>query len=270
MRMKEDAMKNGQLKPAYNVQHGVDSEYIIWLTVGHQPTDTTTLIPFIKSMENLLHFKYSNITADAGYESEENYVYIKENMQLSFIKPANYEISKTKKYKSDISRIENMEYNEFGDYYTCKNNKKLTVNRIINRKSKTGYISEKTIYTCEDCSNCKYKSKCIKGHNCKTPLEERTKNLETSKLFNELRKDNLKRIVSEEGCKLRMNRSIQVEGSFGEIKQDMGFRRYLSKGKNNVLAESILLAMAHNVNKLHNKIQSGRTETHLFSIKKSA
>lgn len=270
MRMKEDAMKNGQLKPAYNVQHGVDSEYIVWLTVGHQPTDTTTLIPFIKSMENFLYFKYSNITADAGYESEENYVYIKENMQLSFIKPANYEISKTKKYKSDISRIDNMEYDELGDYYTCKNNKKLAVNKIINRKSKTGYISEKTIYTCEDCSNCKYKSKCIKGHNCKTPLEERTKNLETSKLFNELRKDNLKRIVSEEGCKLRMNRSIQVEGSFGEIKQDMGFRRYLSKGKNNVFAESILLAMAHNVNKLHNKIQSDRTETHLFLLKKSA
>ena len=270
MRMKEDAMKNGQLKPAYNVQHGVDSQYIVWLTVGPQPTDTTTLIPFIKSMENLLHFKYSNITADAGYESEENYVYIKENMQLSFIKPSNYEISKTNKYKSDISRIENMEYNELGDYYTCKNNKKLTVNKIVNRKSTTGYISKKTIYTCKDCSNCNYKSKCIKGHNCKTPLEERTKNLETSKLFNELRKDNLKRIVSEEGCKLRMNRSIQVEGSFGEIKQDMGFRRYLSKGKNNVLAESILLAMAHNVNKLHNKIQSDKTETHLFSIKKSA
>lgn len=142
-------------------------------------------------MENLLHFKYSNITADAGYESE------------------------------------------------------------------------KTLYTCEDCSNCKYKSKCIRGHNCKTPLEERTKNLETSKLFNELRKNNFERIVSEEGCKLRMNRSIQVEGSLGEIKQDMEFRRYLSKGKNNVLAESILLAMAHNLNKLHNKIQSDRTETHL-------
>ncbi|MFT8316346.1 MAG: transposase [Clostridium sp.] len=67
-----------------------------------------------------------------------------------------------------------------------------------------------------------------------------------------------------------MNRSIQVEGSFGEIKQNMGFHRFLSKGKNNVLAESILLAMAHNMNKLHNKIQSGRTGTHLFPLKKSA
>lgn len=270
MSMKEDAMKNGQLKPGYNVQHGVDSEYIVWLTVGDQPTDTTTLIPFIKSMENFLYFKYFKIAADAGYESEENYVYIKGNGQLSYIKPANYEISKTRKYKNDISRIENMDYTELGDYYTCKNNKKLTVNKIVKRKSKTGYISEKTIYTSGDCSNCAYKSKCIKGHNCKTPLEERVKNLETSKLFNMLRKENLERIVSEEGCELRMNRSIQAEGSFAAIKQDMGFRRYLSKGKKNVLAESVLLAMAHNINKLHNKIQSDRTGTHLFSLKKGA
>lgn len=270
MRMKEDAMKNGQLKPGYNVQHGVDSEYIVWLTVGDQPTDTTTLIPFLKSMENFLDFKYLKIAADAGYESEENYVYVKENGQLSYIKPANYEISKTRKYKNDISRTENMDYSELGDYYICKSNKKLTVNKVVKKKSKTGYISEKTIYTSEDCSNCQHKSKCIKGHNCKTPLEERVKNLETSKLFNMLRKENLERIVSEEGCKLRMNRSIQAEGSFADIKQDMGFRRYLSKGKKNVLAESIMLTMAHNVNKLHNKIQSDRTGTHLFPLKKSS
>ncbi|PRR78301.1 Transposase DDE domain protein [Clostridium liquoris] len=96
MRMKEDAMKNGQLKPAYNVQHGVDSKYIVWLTVGDQPADTTTLIPFLKSMEDFLHFRYLKITTDSGYESEENYYYIKENRKLSYIKPANYEIAKTR------------------------------------------------------------------------------------------------------------------------------------------------------------------------------
>lgn len=69
MRMKEDAMKNGQLKPAYNIQFGVDSEYIVWSTSGPQPTDTTTLIPFLKTLENNTGFKYSKIVADAGYES---------------------------------------------------------------------------------------------------------------------------------------------------------------------------------------------------------
>jgi transposase len=108
MRMKEDAMGNGQLKPGFNLQHGVDSEYIVWLTLGAQPTDTPTLIPFLQSIKYHLNFEYEKIIADAGYESEENYVYLHENGQLSFIKPANYEISKTRKYKNDISRIDNM------------------------------------------------------------------------------------------------------------------------------------------------------------------
>jgi transposase len=179
MRMKEDAMGNGQLKAGYNVQHGVDSEYITWLTIGPQPTDTVTLISFLESMKNHLSFRYKKIVADAGYESEENYVYLRDNGQLSFIKPSNYEISKTKKYKTNIGIIDNMEYCEDEDYYICRNGRRLVTNNITKRKSKTGYESEKTVYTCEDCSNCLHKSKCIKGNNCKTPLEERVKNIET-------------------------------------------------------------------------------------------
>ena len=269
MRMKEDAMGNGQLKPAFNLQHGVDSEYITWLTIGPQPTDTTTLIPFLKEAEQHLKFKYKNITADSGYESEENYLFLEKNEQLAFIKPANYEISKTRKYKNDIGKIENMDYDEISDFYICKNNKKLTVDHVKHSKSKTGYVSEKTIYKCEDCTGCLYRKECIKGNNCKTPLEERTKVLQVSKAFIKYRKEDLERIVSDEGALYRMNRSIQAEGSFGDLKQDMQFRRYLSKGTSNVLAESILLAIARNINKLHNKIQNKKTGTHLFPLKGS-
>lgn len=268
MRMKEDAMKNGQLKPAYNLQHGVDSEYITWLTIGPQPTDTTTLLPFLKSMEENLKFKYFKIVADAGYESEENYSFIEENKQIAFIKPANYEISKTRKYKSDIGKIENMDYNAEEDLYRCRNGKQLTVEGIKVKKSKTGYESEKTVYVCEDCSNCEYKSSCIKGNNCKIPLEQRVKKFETSKKFNRQRKDDLERIINDEGCLLRVNRSIQAEGSFAQIKQDMNFRRFMCRGQKNVLAESIFLALAHNINKLHNKIQTDRIGKHLFNLKK--
>ena len=267
MRMKEDAMGNGQLKPAYNLQHGVDSEYITWLTTGPQPTDTTTLIPFLKDAQEHLKFKYKNITADAGYESEENYVFLEANGQLSYIKPANYEISKTRKYRNDIGKIENMEYDAESDVYICRNAKRLTTDYVRHSKSKTGYVSEKTVYKCEDCSGCPYKAECIKGNNCKTPLEERTKTLHVSKTFLKYRQEDLERILSGEGIVYRMNRSIQAEGSFGDIKQDMQFRRYVSRGTSNVLAESILLAMARNINKLHNKIQKGRTGTHLFPLK---
>lgn len=164
---------NGQLKPAYNLQRGVDAQYIIWLTIGPQPTATTTLIPFIK--------------------------------------PANYEISKTRKYKTDISRRENMTYDEKEDIYWCKAGKKLTVTSLKRSKSKTGYVSEKIQHTCEDCSECEFKKQRIKGNNSKIPLEERTKRLEASKIFQKKRHEDLERILTDEGCKLCMNPSIQDE-----------------------------------------------------------
>ncbi len=76
MRMKEDHMKNGQLKPAYNIQFGVDSEYIVLVSSGHQPTDTITLIPFLKSIQFHTKFKYPKIVDDSGYESDENYTFL--------------------------------------------------------------------------------------------------------------------------------------------------------------------------------------------------
>jgi len=269
MRMKEDAMKNGQLKPAYNVQHGVDSEYITWVDISAHPTDTLTLIPFLKDMEEHLPFKYQEIVGDAGYESEENYVFIEKNGQTAYIKPQNYEISKSRSYKKDISRRENMEYQEEQDQYICRNGKKLTARYEKNKKSKSGYISRVTIYECEDCSGCSHKKECIKGRNCNTPLEDRTKRLNVSKCMKEKREEDLLRITSAYGKQLRINRSIQAEGSFADVKEDMGFRRYMYRGKENVLAQSIVLAIGRNLNKLHHKIQSDRTGTHLFELKKT-
>ena len=266
MRMKEDHMLNGQLKPAYNLQHGVDSEFIVWLTISQKTTDTNTLIPFIKSMEERLGFRYTNIVADAGYESEENYVYLEANGQVAFIKPNNYEISRTRKYKKDIGRPENMTYEPEKDAYTCINGRELTATGTRNYKTASGYVRKATIYECEDCSGCSYKSSCIKGNNCHTPMEQRNKHLEVARTMMEHRERCMERITSEEGCMLRMNRSIQAEGSFSETKEGMGFRRYLSRGKKNVLAESIIVAMARNINKLHAKIQSGRNGQHLYSL----
>ena len=268
MRMKEDAMLNGQLKPAYNLQHGVDAEYVTWLGIYPNPTDTLTLIPFLKDMEEHLPFKYKNIVADAGYESEENYVFIENNDQTGYIKPQNYELSKTRKFKKDISKRENMDYDSETDSYTCKNGKTLLAVSKRKQKTATGYQREVTIYECESCHECPFKKDCIKGNNCKTPFEDRKKVLSVSRKMEEKRAECLERITSDYGTQLRMNRSIQAEGSFANVKEDMNFRRYLYKGSENVLAQSTLLAIAFDINKLHHKIMSERTGTHLFELKK--
>lgn len=270
MRMKEDAMLNGQLKPAYNLQHGVDSEYITWLDISSRPTDTRTLIPFLKDMELYLPFKYQEIVADAGYESEENYLFLEENGQLAYIKPQNYEISKTRKYRQDIGRMENMKYDEKADCYYCKNGQVLTAQYEKREKTASGYRRTVTVYRSNGCSGCPFKTDCIKGNNCKTPMEDRQKVLYVSKKMKEKRQEALERITSDYGTQLRMNRSIQAEGSFANIKEDMAFRRYLYRGNANVTAQSILLAIGYNINKLHHKIQAGRTGRHLFPLKQTA
>lgn len=85
---------------------------------------------------------------------------------------------------------------------------------------------------------------CIKGNNCKTPLTERTKLLNVSKIMKKKLQEDLERITSEYGTQLRMNRSIQAEGSFADIKEGMDFRRYLYCGKKNVLTQSKRLNFA--------------------------
>ena len=270
MHLKDDHMQNGQLKPAYNLQHGVDSQYVTWVGIFPNPTDTNTLIPFMKDMEEHLPFKYKDVCADSGYESEENYLFLEQNGQLAFIKPSNYEISKTRGFKNDIGRRENMTYDKEEDCYICAEGKKLTVSGTSNRKTRTGYVRTETIYTCNDCKGCPRKEKCIHGNNCKTPMEERLKTLHVSKVMAEKRAESLERITSPRGDLLRMNRSIQAEGSFAVTMEDMDFRRCNYRGMESVLAVSILCAIAYDINKLHFKIQGRRTGQHLTPLKESA
>lgn len=261
MRMKEDHMRNGQLKAAYNVTIAVDAEYIVGTLISADRSDSKTFIPM---MEKLLPFGYSKPVADAGYESEENYAYCKETGLTAFIKPANHEKAKTRKYKNDIGLRENMPYDEKTDTYTCHAGYPLVASYEKETTTATGYLTVTTVYTCKDCEGCLHKAKCIKGKS-KKPMEERSKSLHVAKTFQEHRQKMSARIQNAEGILLRINRSIQVEGAFGVLKEDMGFRRFLHRGKTKVETEFMLLAMAFNVNKLHSKIQTGRCGAYLHS-----
>lgn len=261
MRMKDDHMKNGQLKPGYTVQIGVEAEYIVHVGIFSSANDVTTLIPFLTSMESRLSNTFERVIADAGYESEENYAYLKENHQKVFIKPLNYEASKTRKYKAQLGKRENMAYDEHTDTYTCANGRTLKPIEVKIRESQTGYRKEVTLYECETCQDCPLRSKCTKAK------EGNHKRIEVSKKILSLRTESLENIQSEEGIILRKNRSIQVEGAFGVLKQDYGFRKFLTRGKVHVTVEMLLLCFGYNVQKLHNKIQNNRCGQQLHTQK---
>jgi len=256
MHMKEDHMRNAQLKPGYNVQFGVEGEYITGVAVGSERSDQLTLIGLLENMKKQTGRYYDDVTADAGYESEENYTWFEDKPCESYIKPQNYERSKTRKYKKNMALRENMNYDTQLDEYTCRNGKKLRAVYTGTRRSKSGFESEVTYYECENCSDCTYKKSCTKSKG--------NRKLQVSNKFIEQRRKSLERITSEKGILLRMNRSIQSEGAFGVIKQNYAFRQFLLRGNKKVFTEILLIAMGYNINKLHAKIQQNRTGKQLF------
>lgn len=258
MHMKDDHMRNSQLKPAYNVQLAVESEYIVGVNISQERSDQRTLIPFLNQLEKNYLRRYSNCVCDAGYESEENYHYLKIKNVQPYIKPSNYEYSKTRKFQRDMEFRLSMEYLAEQDAYRCKNQRLLTYRYTRTRKHASGYESRSKVYICEDCSNCPYLGTCYKG--------KYAKQIQVSEQFDQYRKQILENITSEEGIRLRVNRSIQAEGAFGILKWDFRFQRFLTRGKKNVKTECILLALGFNVNKLHHRIQKNRLGQSLFPI----
>ena len=131
------------------------------------------------------------------------------------------------------------------------------------RTNESGYEALTKVYRTESCVNCPHRDKCHKG---KRDFRE----IQVSQNFNEYRKKSLANITSDEGILLRMNRSIQVEGVFGVLKQDYGFRRFLTRGKQKIETQFFLLAFAFNIQKLCNRIEKNRFNMDLFPLKNSA
>lgn len=245
MHMKEDHMRNSQLKPGYNIQAAASGGYCVGVEVFSERSDQLTLIPFLVHLENKLGLHFDEIVADAGYESEEIYKYLEEHNLHCYIKPANYERSKKRNHRKKIGLRENMDYDPIEDVYTCKNNKKLFHIGTYNRTSKSGFVSTVKKYQCESCVGCEIKEKCTRSKNDRI--------VSASEDFIRLRNQATDNISTQQGKRLRMNRSIQIEGIFGVLKEDYGFRRLLTKGKAHVRGEIKLLMFAININKLSKK-----------------
>ena len=260
MRMKDDHMQNGQLKPGYNVQIAVNSEYITGVEIFSNRTDSGTLIPFMTRVQTMQQAKYKEVTADAGYESLENYLFLEENGQMSFIKPTNYEAKKTAKFKKQIGRIENMQYDAEEDCFICAEGRKLPLRRECT-ELENGHFVTTAYYRCENCKDCPSRNAC-----CSAKDPEKPKELVLRKTFWEKRAVSQENITSERGIYLRMCRSIQVEGAFALLKTDFGFRRFLTRGKANVRTEFFFLSLAFNLKKLWMKRENGRLQTHLSKI----
>ena len=259
MRMKEDHMLNGQLKPAYNVQIAVENYFIIHSYISNDRTDYSTLIPVIRKHIDRFGEVLKEVTADSGYCSEQNLLFLKEHGIESYIKLQDHEKRKTRAYKEDIGKYYNMSYRVFEDehYYVCHDGRELRHIQTETKKQ-NGYTQTYEVYACADCSGCEHKARCLYKYN---PEKDADKNkvMKINEQWEDLKATSHANIESEKGILNRQIRSIQTEGHFGDIKENENFRRFTHRSTDKVYKEFMLYVIARNINKyhrfIHNQIQ---------------
>ena len=192
------------------------------------------------------------VTADSGYCSEKNLLYLKEKEIKSFIKLQDHEKRKTRAYKEDIGKYPNMTYAVFEDehYYICHDGREL---RHIRTESKEldGYTQTVEVYGCADCSGCEHRSKCPLQIQCgKNP--DRNKVMKINERWEELKEESNANIQSEEGILKRQTRSIQTEGALWEIsKRTRTSAVFITVQRKKCIKEFMLYAIGRNILKYH-------------------
>lgn len=220
MRMKDDHMRNGQLKPAYNIQLASTGGFIIGQGAYPNPSDMHTLKSFVNKLEENYLGKLDKIVADSGYESEENYTYLKEKNLRAFIKPSNYENTKTREYKKEQEFRNSLKYNAEEDSYTSHEGKKFIRVKDRYRKTTSGFITVSKVYKCFDWNQ----------------DGQKTKGIYIAENFIKYRKESLANINSKEGIEKRVNRSIQAEGAFSKLKDGLKYFRFHHIGTENIIS----------------------------------
>ena len=246
MRMKEDHMMNGQLKPGYNVQISTENQFITHYGIYQRPTDTLTYITYQKAFRDRYgRFSDSNV-ADSGYGSEENYKFMTDNGIAPYVKFNMFHVEQKKKYSDNPFLPQNLYYNEKDNYYVCPMGQHMDFVREEKRYTESGFEQTVSIYMARRCHGCPLRAKCHKAKGNRT--------IEVNHRLNAYKDMVRSLLTSEEGLMHRSRRPIEPEAVFGQLKANGMFKRFRLKGLSGTGIEFGLKAIAHNLMKLSNKV----------------
>ena len=246
MRMKEDHMMNGQLKPGYNVQISTENQFITHYGIYQRPTDTLTYITYQKAFRDRYgRFSESNV-ADSGYGSEENYKFMTDNGIAPYVKFNMFHVEQKKKYRDNPFLPQNLYYNREENYYVCPMGQHMDFIREEKRYTESGFEQTVSIYRARRCHGCPLRAKCHKAKGNRT--------IEVNHRLNAYKDMVRNLLTSEEGLMHRSRRPIEPEAVFGQLKANGMFKRFRLKGLSGTNVEFGLKAIAHNLMKLSNKV----------------
>ena len=238
MHGKEDYYnKTGIFKPYYNVQIGVSDEYILHYGVYPNPTDTKTWIPFMETMKARYGFLPSKPVADAGYGSYDNYMYNLENEMALTMKYSMFSKEDESSFKKKLYNIKNMK--DYGDRLESNDGHVYDYSHD-NEDTRGNYLRIRQIY---------------KHSNWDESMKELgiPKSITKDVVLNELQNTAKEKLKSDEGIQTRIQRSIQVEGAFAEIKSNTEYKRIQRRGNKRVKTDICMVIMGYNLKKFHSK-----------------
>jgi transposase len=242
MRMKEDHMRNGQLKPGYNVQLSTNNQFVVNYSLHSNPTDTKTLIPHLEQHKNLYKELPEVQVTDAGYGSEENYQYLHKQSVEAYIKPTDFDRKQKRSWQPDPFATEHLHYNADKDEYICPAGKPIKRTGQYRKKERGGFVKTYTFYQAKGCSNCPLKDACHK--------QKGNRIIRVNHKGRQLKQQAEQRLKTEKGIYYRKKRPADVEPVFGNIKYNKNFKRFLLKGMDKTEIEMGLLCIAHNLKKI--------------------
>ncbi len=242
MRMKEDAMLNGQLKPGYNVQISTENQFITNFGIYQRPTDTLTMISYLESFKTRYGMQSEEIVADSGYGSEENYEYLFRNGMTPYVKYNMFHVEQRRGYRNNPFRVSNLFYNPDDDFYVCPMGQKMKFIRQEKRYTASGYQQTVSVYRASRCQGCPLRGQCHKS--------KRDRQIEVNHSLDDYKARARELLTSEQGLKHRSKRPIEPEAVFGQIKECGRFRRLRLKGLTGAKIDFGLKALAHNLRKL--------------------
>ena len=242
MRMKDDAMRNGQLKPGYNVQIGTENQFVVGFSIHQTTNDINCLIPHLEKVKERLGHLPQRVIADAGYGNEENYAYLEQSGTEAYVKYYLFHQEQKSSWHKQRFRIENWDYDAERDEYLCPGQQRLPYVGTRRVTTENGYHTSRREYQCGSCAECALKPQCTRAVG--------NRRIWMSPTLNQYHEQVRQRLFSEQGKRLRGQRAVEVETVFGRIKQDWGFRRFTLRGLEKVKTEWGLLCIAHNLAKL--------------------
>ena len=242
MRLKEDHMLNGQLKPAYNWQMSTQNQFIVNYSLHQNPTDTTTLPSHLNELIGNIGYKPEKAIADAGYGSEENYTELERLDIEPFVKFNYFHKEQTRKWKNDPFKVQNLYYNPQSDCYYCPMGQKMRFIGTKTNKSENSFLQTLHRYQAQNCQGCPLRGLCHKAKGNRI--------IEVNHKLNRYKEIVRQKLKSEEGLMHRSKRPVEVEAVFGMIKNNRHFRRFQLRGLKKVTIEIGLISLAHNLKKM--------------------